>query len=394
MEAGDLNASSSSSAAPPNPNDGVESPNYYPTPTPRLPTVGEVLERGLQRESGVEPTEMELKSHTKAAMDRCAVLARGALEHGRGIYCVTVAPTGEAIGPGTWIQPNGTRLDGVYEGHCLAEVKRAVLSTPWPDVFVKGNIHDGMLQGEVEVALPNVGRFVGTVIDGRAHGTGVWVRDNGSWFEGNWTNGERSGRGTEHYNDVSFYSGQWSSDLYHGNGELVVDGISKFDGTWSEGVRVGRGVVTEVTTAPVRFEVEYNESGAEMQRVSAEQAEICRLKEKVEELERAVPSEAGEGDEEAPPPPLSPPLAPRDTTSPAEPGGGAGGATVCKVCFSSPITRVLRPCAHACLCASCETKIRSAEMRDSHGSLHSRLGRFRCPICRSICRAVDEIILA
>ena len=123
-----------------------------------------------------------------------------------------------------------------------------------------------------------------------------------------------------------------------------------------DGARVS-GILTERVDMDQTFCVTYDATGTETKRVTKEKAEIEELKAQLL----------------------------------ATGGTDAGIATFCKVCMAKPVTRVLRPCAHACLCDECESRISNDESTSS-----ARYSRrcYRCPVCRQLTRSSDSIILS
>ena len=350
----------------------------YPTPTEGLPSAAEVLAgpRVSSEEGGEEEEE---ESHVSSVVEKCSGVVAEALREGRGVLCVAVGPDGAPHGRGVRLHPNGNFLEGHFES--LDHIREARISTPSPGYYMKGAVVQGVMDGDVEIALPAVGRFVGTLARGKPHGMGVWVRADGTWYEGTWDDGERHGTGTEHYSEHMSYTGGWSRDLYDGPGELR-SFDSRFRGTWRRGTRVGAGTLVEDHTVAQSFQVEYDDDGNEVSRVTAEAAEIQRLRREVEALRReaaAATTEAGPATTTTPPPPKR------------EEEGAATYASLCKVCFVQPISRVLRPCNHACLCMGCEDKLRRTQ---DQTTVQARFGRIRCPICRSTARVCEDIILA
>ena len=304
-----------------------------------------------------------------------------------------MAPDGSPQGHGVRLHPNGNCLEGHFES--IDHVREAKISTPYAAYYMKGSVVQGVMDGDAEISLPTVGRFVGTLAMGKPHGMGVWVRPDSTWYEGTWDDGERHGTGTEHYSDQTSYTGGWRRDLYDGQGELCSHD-SRFRGTWRRGTRVGGGTLVEDHMVTQCFQVNYDDDGNEVSRVTAEAAEIQRLRRELEALTRGGGVVAPEGEAAAPrEEAAAAATASSSSTTPRQKREAEDDsvtyATLCKVCFVQPISRVLRPCNHACLCAACEDKMRRTQ---DQSTIQARFGRIRCPICRTSARNSDDIILA
>ena len=329
-------------------------------------------------------------SNLASIVEQCKSVITNSFHEGNGVLCVPVSSDGTPNGKGIRLHPNGNCLEGHFES--LRDITEAKLSTPYDAYYMKGSIVQGTLEGAVELSLPDVGRFVGTLCRGKPHGMGVWARADGTWYEGAWEGGERHGTGTEHYSENTSYTGEWCHDLYDGCGEVSSVNGERFRGTWRRGTRVGSGTLAGDYTMSQSFHVTYDNEGNEVTRVTTEMMEIERLRCEVAELKRAAA--------DAPPPSPSAATASGRNENVQMPGqrwddegedGGVSCATLCKVCFVQPISRVLRPCNHACLCAGCEEKMRRTQ---DQTTIIARFGRIRCPICRTSARNSEAIILA
>ena len=113
------------------------------------------------------------------------------------------------------------------------------------------------------------------------------------------------------------------------------------------------------------YEVTYDSVGEEISRRASHDVQIEKLTSQVSQLEDRL----------------------RDQTEAIQ-GDTRDSILMCKVCFAKHISRVLRPCNHACMCEACEAKLRSS----SASASHSR--RIKCPMCRTLCHRSEEIILS
>lgn len=317
--------------------------------SPELPP----LEGLLSREKDIDHDCM-----LNAAVTEIGNLVKTTLCNGsRSILCVPIVD-GNVYGDGVRIEgKNGMILKGRFLGS-PQNIENTTVTTLHgsPEVLLSGaNIVDGAIEGEnVEISLSS-GRFSGSVKNGTANGNGVFLRNDNTWYCGEYVNGERSGSGDEHYSSSILYSGQWRDDQYNGRGIMTSPGVV-FEGEWADGARVS-GILTERVDMDQTFCVSYDAEGVETKRVTKEKAEIEELKAQLL----------------------------------ATGGTDAGIATFCKVCMARPVTKVLRPCAHACLCDECEARISNDESTSS-----ARYSRrcYRCPVCRQLTRSSDSIILS
>ncbi|MGM3386392.1 caspase family protein [Stutzerimonas stutzeri] len=127
----------------------------------------------------------------------------------------------------------------------------------------RGEIIDGLLQGEGRIDYPNGSFYEGRFVDGRWAGPGVWQGANGDRYEGEFKDGLFDGqgrfsyaaggvyeglfqagslRGEGRYSEPGLsYEGQFKDDLYHGTGTLsTADGVV-YQGVFSEGQPHGEG---------------------------------------------------------------------------------------------------------------------------------------------------------
>lgn len=365
----------------------------YPIPTECIPSVNHILSGPpvFHQYETETPSPSPVESSVALGVNACSTVIMDSLRRGCGVLCVPVADDGTPNGRGVRVHANGNFIEGQFESlDCIRDAK---MRTPHAEYYMKGSIVRGAMDGEVEISLPNVGRFVGTMAHGKPHGMGIWVRGDGTWYEGAWDDGERHGTGNEHYSDDVVYSGGWCRDLYDGPGELR-SRDSRFKGSWRRGTRTGIGTLVEDCTVAQSFEVEYGQDGNEVRRMTTDAVEIQNLRRKVEDLVNmrtgaVVPISISDMDVDNAQEECT--LSNTQPESQGSVGGEATNATLCKVCFVEPISRVLRPCNHACLCAACETHMK---LTQDQSTLHARFGRIRCPICRSMSRSSDVVILS
>lgn len=127
----------------------------------------------------------------------------------------------------------------------------------------RGQVVDGLLQGEGRIDYPNGSWYAGAFKDGQWHGQGEWHGSNGevyrgqfsqglfeglgelttpgSRYAGTFKHGRRDGEGTLKQNDQT-YSGQFRDDQYHGAGQLELADGSRYQGLFANGKPNGAGV--------------------------------------------------------------------------------------------------------------------------------------------------------
>lgn len=333
---------------------------FIPALTPDIPTLSNLVSTDVE---GIDLSNL---------VDRALRVSSGVIKplliNGQGFACIPINSRGEVCGHGICLFPNGTQIEGTWsrggEGQMMLDkIQNAKVSSENGECLMTGDVVDGKLCGcECEISSLG-GKYRGQVVNGNPHGDGTFSRPDGTWYTGEWINGQREGRGIENFSESNRYNGQWFQDLYHGDGVLYMPG-RQYSGTWRNGIRTGKGQLTEVITGTQTFEVEYDDHGNEIQRQTLEVAEINRLKRQIEENAARPPS---------------PPSSPLNASEP-----------LCKVCLESPVTRVLQPCRHACLCLRCEDRLRE-QMGNNNRTTVSRI---RCPMCRNLCRNSEEIILS
>jgi hypothetical protein len=82
---------------------------------------------------------------------------------------------------------------------------------------------------------PRVSRYVGSLVEGRMHGPGVYSQDDGYRFEGGFSHGERSGHGVLNYAGGGSYVGAWARGYPEGYGEAYIPSQGWFRGLWRAG---------------------------------------------------------------------------------------------------------------------------------------------------------------
>lgn len=95
-----------------------------------------------------------------------------------------------------------------------------------------------------DARLPDGGRYRGEVVDGLLQGEGRIDYPNGSWYAGSFQNGQWHGQGEWHGSNGEVYRGQFAEGLFHGLGDLTTPG-SHYAGTFKHGRRDGEGTLKQ-----------------------------------------------------------------------------------------------------------------------------------------------------
>lgn len=128
----------------------------------------------------------------------------------------------------------------------------------------RGEIVDGLLQGEGRIDYPNGSNYHGTFKDGQWHGQGTWQGANGDRYEGGFKQGLFDGQGrfsyatggvyeglfkrgslngAGRYTEQSItYEGEFKDDLYHGTGKLQSADGATYEGAFVAGQPHGEGI--------------------------------------------------------------------------------------------------------------------------------------------------------
>lgn len=132
----------------------------------------------------------------------------------------------------------------------------------------RGQVVDGLLQGEGRIDYPNGSWYAGSFKDGQWHGQGEWHGQNGevyrgqfaeglfqglgdlttpgSHYSGTFRHGRRDGEGTLKQADQT-YRGQFKDDLYDGAGQLELADGSRYQGLFANGKPNGAGVRSDAS---------------------------------------------------------------------------------------------------------------------------------------------------
>ncbi|WP_409298242.1 C13 family peptidase [Pseudomonas sp. KCJK8993] len=95
-----------------------------------------------------------------------------------------------------------------------------------------------------DARLPDGGRYRGDLVDGLLQGQGRIDYPNGSWYAGQFDKGQWHGQGEWHGSNGEVYRGQFQQGLFHGQGTLTTKD-SSYSGGFKLGRRDGEGTLKE-----------------------------------------------------------------------------------------------------------------------------------------------------
>ncbi|RON55874.1 C13 family peptidase [Pseudomonas frederiksbergensis] len=95
-----------------------------------------------------------------------------------------------------------------------------------------------------DARLPDGGRYRGDLVDGLLQGQGRIDYPNGSWYAGQFDKGQWHGQGEWHGSNGEVYRGQFQQGLFDGQGSLTTNG-SSYTGGFKLGRRDGEGTLKE-----------------------------------------------------------------------------------------------------------------------------------------------------
>jgi len=95
-----------------------------------------------------------------------------------------------------------------------------------------------------DARLPDGGRYRGDLVNGLLQGQGRVDYPNGSWYAGEFDKGQWHGQGEWHGSNGEVYRGQFNQGLFDGQGTLTTNG-SSYTGGFKLGRRDGEGTLKE-----------------------------------------------------------------------------------------------------------------------------------------------------
>ena len=85
--------------------------------------------------------------------------------------------------------------------------------------------------------------YDGEALEGKPHGTGIALYNDGSRYGGRWSHGLKEGSGVMDSKDDGSYDGEWQRNVYCGQGKRVYADTSLYIGEWNLGTRHGIGTL-------------------------------------------------------------------------------------------------------------------------------------------------------
>ncbi|RON84034.1 C13 family peptidase [Pseudomonas fluorescens] len=95
-----------------------------------------------------------------------------------------------------------------------------------------------------DARLPDGGRYRGELVNGLLQGQGRVDYPNGSWYAGQFDKGQWHGQGEWHGSNGEVYRGQFQQGLFDGQGSLTTN-ASNYTGGFKQGRRDGEGTLKE-----------------------------------------------------------------------------------------------------------------------------------------------------
>ncbi|QXE12029.1 MULTISPECIES: C13 family peptidase [Pseudomonas] len=95
-----------------------------------------------------------------------------------------------------------------------------------------------------DARLPDGGRYRGELVNGLLQGQGRVDYPNGSWYAGQFDKGQWHGQGEWHGSNGEVYRGQFQQGLFDGQGSLTTN-ASSYNGGFKQGRRDGEGTLKE-----------------------------------------------------------------------------------------------------------------------------------------------------
>ena len=83
--------------------------------------------------------------------------------------------------------------------------------------------------------------YTGEVHNGKRHGKGIQIWDDGAKYEGNWENDKSNGYGTFYHTDGDVYQGYWKNNRANGKGVYISSDGGRYEGFWIDDVQNGFG---------------------------------------------------------------------------------------------------------------------------------------------------------
>ena len=86
------------------------------------------------------------------------------------------------------------------------------------------------------------GRYIGSIIDGKREGIGIFIYVNGKRYEGEWKNDKIDGRGIMFYKNGDKYDGYFGNNKKEGKGTYYYNNGNTYVGDWKNDKKGGKGI--------------------------------------------------------------------------------------------------------------------------------------------------------
>ena len=142
-------------------------------------------------------------------------------------------------GEGTFVQPDGETLTGVFLDGLLQGPGQLTNN----DATYTGDFKNGLFEGQGKLELTDGGVYEGQFQGGKFAGSGRFTSPSGYVYVGSWLEGLKSGFGQNSHPSGYAYTGEWMADQPHGFGTEQTRLGDQYDGQWHAGEKHGYGVL-------------------------------------------------------------------------------------------------------------------------------------------------------
>ena len=105
----------------------------------------------------------------------------------------------------------------------------------------EGEVRNGKPHGQGTIVWNDGDRYEGEFVDGNRTGQGTYTWSSGNRYNGGWQNGEHHGRGTKTWTDGRQYEGDWQAGKQHGRGLWIGADGAYYEGDWQASKWHGQG---------------------------------------------------------------------------------------------------------------------------------------------------------
>ena len=112
--------------------------------------------------------------------------------------------------------------------------------------YYEGDVKDGKPHGRGKRVWDDGDVYEGEWKDGKKHGAGKYTYASGSVYEGDWLNGKRHGKGKYTWSDGGVYEGYFVEDKIRGKGKITYANGEVYEGNFAENMPRGKGVKTYI----------------------------------------------------------------------------------------------------------------------------------------------------